>query len=207
MDFVVDYQTYAMADDATAELPEPEPRLNLTSDTQSQSLSKVDIQFKLPNLQNHSNNHTTLTIDSDGSGTTDLYKRMTHYAMSSIDKIQLPNPKGMLGQNSLSEKLSQQESHNFTNYESKNLDLSKLVSPPSDSSKNTTNLVLSNKLSKILNNYTLTNYQATVQPVSYTHLDVYKRQLVYYWPSLLVVTDMLGIPHPLLFFSSSVLSW
>ncbi|CAI4036061.1 hypothetical protein SMKI_14G2770 [Saccharomyces mikatae IFO 1815] len=163
MDFVVDYQTYAMADDATAELPEPEPRLNLTSDTQSQSLSKVDIQFKLPNLQNHSNNHTTLTIDSDGSGTTDLYKRMTHYAMSSIDKIQLPNPKGMLGQNSLSEKLSQQESHNFTNYESKNLDLSKLVSPPSDSSKNTTNLVLSNKLSKILNNYTLTNYQATVQ--------------------------------------------
>ncbi|CAI6869898.1 ANM_collapsed_G0047470.mRNA.1.CDS.1 [Saccharomyces cerevisiae] len=46
---------------------------------------------------------------------------MTHYAMSSIDKIQLSNPSKQLGQNSQDEKLSQQESQNFTNYEPKTL--------------------------------------------------------------------------------------
>lgn len=163
MDFVVDYQTYAMADTAAPELPEPEPRLNLTSDAQSQPTGKLDLQFKLPDLQRYSNNNATLPVDNDGAGSKDLHKKMTHYAMSSIDKIQLSNPSKQLGQNSQDEKLSQQESQNFTNYEPKNLDLSKLVSPSSGSNKNTTNLVLSNKLSKILNNYTLINYQATVQ--------------------------------------------
>ncbi|QHS75863.1 Golgi transport complex subunit COG6 [Saccharomyces paradoxus] len=163
MDFVVDYQTYAMADAATSELPEPEPRLNLTSDAQSQPAGKVGLQFKLPDLEHHANNHTNLAIENDGAGSKDLHKRMTHYAMSSIEKIQLSNPNKHLGQNSPNDKLPQQEAQNFTNYESNNLDLSKLVSTSNGSNKNTTNLVLSNKLSKILNNYTLINYQATIQ--------------------------------------------
>ncbi|EJS41967.1 cog6p [Saccharomyces arboricola H-6] len=163
MDFVVDYQTYAMADSATAELPEPEPRLNLNSDAQLQSMNKVDLEFKLPNLQGHSNNHAASVISNDGANSKDLYNRMTHYAMSSIDKIRMSNPNKRFEQNGVIDKLSQQEPHDFTNYESKNLDLTKLVSPPNDSTINTTNQVLSNKLSKILNNYTLVNYQATIQ--------------------------------------------
>ncbi|CAI4050194.1 Golgi transport complex subunit COG6 SKDI_14G2810 [Saccharomyces kudriavzevii IFO 1802] len=163
MDFVVDYQSYAMADAATAELPEPEPRLKLTSDAQLQSANKVDLQFKLPNLQGHSNSDTVPHINNDGADSKDLYKRMTHYAMSSIDKIQLSNSGKKLEHIAQIDKLPQQESHDFANYGSKNLDLSKLVSTSNDSTMNTTNLVLSSKLSKILNNYTLINYQATTQ--------------------------------------------
>lgn len=163
MDFVVDYQTYAMADSATAELPEPEPRLNLTSESQLESMKKVDLDFKLPNLKKNLNNSSDTPINNDSASSKDLYKRMTHYAMSSIDKIQASNPNKALQQSTLNNKLPRQESHNFTNYESKNLDLSKLVSSSNDPTINTTNLVLSNKLSKILNNYTLVNYQATIQ--------------------------------------------
>lgn len=157
MDFL-EYHALAALDapnDNPQELPEPSSTLNLSSFPTSNG--KED-SFKLPDLiggTNDNNNIDNCFGDKDDEYR-NLYGKMAHYANLSMKKLNIDDaraptvptrePSGSQFFEPARAKLSIRDSSNSR-------------SKPSDA----TDLVLSKKLSKVLNDYSLSNYQSRSQ--------------------------------------------
>lgn len=161
MDFL-DYQDFTVMDTTASELavgdslPEPMQRLNLSSFLTRPHSTTHDGDFKLPDI---------IPSDSKSSDNINLYEKMTKYANLSIDALK---------KSSTSEKVNIESVTNYpidTGREQSNdknkivRDVNHIVSRSSTDLKSldTKNLILSKKLSKILNDYNANNYHNIIE--------------------------------------------
>lgn len=148
MDFL-NYQDFAVTDNVTSTdnepLPEPVKRLNLSS-VFTQSTNDDHTKFKLPNID------ISRAENTKENGT--LYENMNKYATLSIEKLLSNNANDVNHNASLISSLESSANN------SKSTDLKFLINQ--NSNNDITNMVLSKKLSNVLNDYNLNNYQNTM---------------------------------------------
>ncbi|SMN22218.1 similar to Saccharomyces cerevisiae YNL041C COG6 Component of the conserved oligomeric Golgi complex (Cog1p through Cog8p) [Maudiozyma saulgeensis] len=160
MEFI-DYQDFSVADTIASEtptgdsLPEPMQRLNLSTYTGNPSVSSMDTNFKLPDI---------ISSDSKFANVT-LYDKMSQYAAISIKALNSNDNEGKVTQDIGHDNLTKIPT--TKNHDSNKIvrDLNNMVSRSSVDLKSldTKNLVLSKKLSKILNDYNSSNYKSTIE--------------------------------------------
>lgn len=153
MDFI-DYQVFSVEDTSTggeAALPEPSSSLNLS--TFAADFQNDKDNFKLPNLIEHK-------VVEQNDQKANLYERMAQYAILSIDTLSNSAPISSSVPNHLP---NTSQFTQPTKATLKRSDTTKTFTDKKTSTSDVTDLVLSKKLSKILNDYILTNYQSRTQ--------------------------------------------
>ncbi|CAB4252807.1 similar to Saccharomyces cerevisiae YNL041C COG6 Component of the conserved oligomeric Golgi complex (Cog1p through Cog8p) [Maudiozyma barnettii] len=160
MEFI-DYQDFSVADTIASELPandalpEPMQRLNLSTYIGNQSTPPMDTNFKLPDIIASDSKFTNVT----------LYDKMSQYAAISIKALNSNDNETKTLQELDNDNLAKIPS--TKNHDSNKIarDLNNMVSGSSIDLKSldTKNLVLSKKLSKILNDYSSSNYNRTIE--------------------------------------------
>ena len=170
MEFL-DYQDFSVTDTIASELPsgdslpEPMQRLNLStfvSDNRTSKNNLIDSNFKLPDLTSDNN-----TNEGSELANATLYDKMVQYASISINALNANEGelKGISNINITDN--SDTVSTTFKQHKSDKIarDLNNMVSGSQVDLKSldTKNIVLSKKLSKILNDYNSSNYQNTIE--------------------------------------------
>ncbi|GAV53605.1 hypothetical protein ZYGR_0AK01070 [Zygosaccharomyces rouxii] len=159
MDFL-EYHALAALEapsESSKELPEPSSMLNLSSFPTS---STEENAFKLPDLISGTGGNNYNNNNDNGSSkdeeTRNLYDKMTHYANLSMKKLNIDDAR-----------VPTMPTREPTNSRFVEPTRAKLSLPDSFNKKNkptdATDLVLSKKLSKVLNDYSLSNYQSRSQ--------------------------------------------
>ncbi|EDO18288.1 hypothetical protein Kpol_1039p38 [Vanderwaltozyma polyspora DSM 70294] len=148
MEFI-DYDTFGVSDTISTSagdgaLPEPVAILNLNA-----------LSFEKPDEHNEIN-LSELLVDrgtTDGGKNVNLNAKMSNYAKLSMESLHISGTSDNLSVNTLPSYIPD------GNKES--LDISKLVFQQKNQSLEATNMILNKKLSKILNDYSFSNYQST----------------------------------------------
>lgn len=163
MDFI-DYQAYTVIDSSveessTTQLPEPSSTLNISTFRNDQQAQNET--FELPHFQNSE-------LAENNSSKSNLYDRMAEYATLSIDSLKVNGSKPRAPQ--------QQKLGNITQFNEptkatlSNPDISQFLAEKKSSNTDFTDIVLSKKLSTVLTDYILTNYQTRTQLRKSLHL-------------------------------------
>ncbi|KAG0660154.1 Golgi transport complex subunit 6 [Maudiozyma exigua] len=170
MEFI-DYQDFSVADTIASELPsgyslpEPMQRLNLStfvSDNKTSKNNLMDSNFKLPDLISSDSNTTEVNKLANAT----LYDKMVQYAAISINALNT-NDEEMRESSNIVTNNSEPISTSSKRHDRDKMarDLNNMVSGSQIDLKSldTKNIVLSKKLSKILNDYNSSNYQNTIE--------------------------------------------
>lgn len=170
MEFI-DYQDFSVADTTASELPsgdslpEPMQRLNLStfvSDNKTLKNNLMDSNFKLPDLISSDSNVT----EANKLANATLYDKMVQYASISINALNT-NEDELRGSSTMITNSNDTISTSSKRHDRDKIarDLNNMVSGSQIDLKSldTKNLVLSKKLSKILNDYNSSNYQNTIE--------------------------------------------
>lgn len=166
MDYL-DFQTFSVVDNSINKndlLPEPMKGLNLStiSGTNNKGFENNDEEFQLPELlnKNDTNSNENKSVKNLPSR---LSERMASYVKFSVNQLGTNNGKKVnndipndTASNITSKKVS---NGNFSSPES----FGKLNTELNENQSESTNLLLSKKLSDILHDYSLTNYQSTMK--------------------------------------------
>ena len=153
MDFI-EYESFTVGESNTIDvieesLPEPVARLNLNVLSSFDDQDKFKDKFKDFNLSDLLGDSLSLENDKE----LNLHEKMAKYAALSMETLNISNTVEGNPSSALPSYIPDNNKQS--------LDISKLVSQQKSHNMETTNMILNKKLSKILNDYSFSNYQNT----------------------------------------------